>query len=82
MFPTEWAARVLPGGQTQRVLIQRGLHPLSPFGSVVGQGRVVGGRRALDHDVPVDPGTGECNQVAAADTAACPSNAAHGQESS
>src|ERR1017187_3378520 len=66
MIPAERTVPVLLGEQAERVLIKRGFAAPSPVGPVVGQGGVVGGRSALDHDVPVDAGPGELHQVAAA----------------
>src|SRR6266487_5789427 len=66
MVPAERTVPVLLGEQAERVVVQRGFAAPSPVGPVVGQGGVVGGRSALDHDVPVDAGPGELHQVATA----------------
>ena len=66
MVPAERAQPGLPGEQAQGVPVQRGLDLLAPLGPVAGQGRVIGGCRALDRHVPFDAGPGELDQVAAA----------------
>ena len=66
----ERAPPVLPGQQAQAVPVERGVDLLAPFGPVAGQGRVIGGCRALDRHVPLDGRPGELDQAGAAVTVA------------
>src|SRR4030088_1934377 len=66
MIPAQWASCVLPGEQAQRVAIERGFDPPSPFSPVLGQRGVIRGRSALDQGVPDDVGPGELDEVGAA----------------
>ena len=61
--PAERAAAVLPVEQAQRVAVQRGFDASPPCGPVLGQGGVVGGRRAFDRLVPDDGRPGELDEV-------------------
>lgn len=65
VIPAERAAAVLLGEQAEAVAIERRFHPSTPFGPVLGQGRVIGGCPPQDERVPDDGGPGELGEVGA-----------------